>query len=327
MGWVDVGSDGVYLAGQLNGSSLLRKYDFNGNTIWTSPLRGNLGTPYPSGVAVGPNGVYVVGNVISRYDFNGSLVWTHDLENYSGVLNVYAGLGGVYTAGTLCCNSQYVGGLVQKYDFNGNLSWTRKLYDPPMSLCACEVGNMASDGQAIVVTGYYTSPYSTTEGFLRKYDPSGSELWTAQFSSPDHSPIGPTVSANPSGNYLTLYTGAGHTFVMKYDGNGKSVWSFQSQAQPLRAPYSRSIPISVGKDEFYLGGVLRGTIGADAYLAKFSQSSSLIFFGLNPPLSFIILGGLIGGSLASLFFFRRFRRARVRPARVGPNPRSLPTSD
>lgn len=318
IGAIAVGADGVYAAGVLNGSGFVRKYDFNGNQGWGSKFDGPwLSEPmsvsatssmvFVGGVGSSPvNGAWSV--LLREYDLQGKTVWTDTLGNSTGdIVGVYAGTNGVYVTGELLAPGQY-NPFVREYAFNGSLLWNHILNPAPGFPCSCTMSGVSGDASGIVVAGSYDIPSLRGKAFIQKYDLKGNQLWMAQISSPDYTGFdSPGISANSFGIYLSSVTGHGATFVMKYDGNGNSIWSFQMKA--LRHPLSRSLPISVGENGVFVGGVLSKDNGDDAYVTEFSQSSSLILFGVNPPFSFVMVGSIAGAVAVTILFLRR-RRAR-----------------
>src|SRR5207245_11458312 len=141
-------------------------------------------------------------------------------------------------------------------------------------------------------------------GLLRNHDSGGNQLWTLQLTPPDYSGIGRVaINANTSGVYLGYATFVEHDFLAKYDGSGNQEWSFQTRGSP------RSI--FAGANGVYVGG-------GGAYLAEFSQSSSLILFGVNPPFSFGLVALLVGLIAAAVVLMRR-------PSQSNYGPRSANT--
>ena len=200
-----------------------------------------------------------------------------------------------------------------KYDPAGNEVWTRQ---------APDIGSgIAGDS-----TGVYVSGSS-----LRKYGFDGSLDWASTISSPDSSGIYESwLSVDSSGVYLSLTTQAGAEFLVKYDLNGNRIWSLQMQHPTRDIALGYAYRLSSGPSGVYVAGSTSdasGSLPSVALVALVAPSASLVFFAVNPPWSFVILGGLICGAVTSLFFLRKLRRGKVRPPRVGPTPRSLPTSD
>ena len=212
------GSGNVYVAGQTRGmfdglsagagDAFLRKYDGGGTELWTRQF-GSTGNDYVFSVSVGGDGnVYVAG-------------WTDGAlpgQTQAGVRDAH----------------------VRKYDGNGNNLWARQF-----GTAADDFGqSVAVDGSGDVYVAGYTSGIlpgqSSAAGvdtFLRKYDGSGTELWTRQFGSAQDD-YGQSVCVDSSGNvYLAGYTsgalpgrtsaGAQDAFLRKYDSGGAELWTRQ----------------------------------------------------------------------------------------------------
>ncbi len=284
---IAVGAGGVYISGSLNGSGFVRRYDLNGNQVWTSPFGSEA-----TSVSVGTNGVYAAGGAVLRaYDFNGNTVWTDSL---GGPL-LFSNSKGIYLAG--CVSA---GCFLWSYDFNGTLKWTR-------FTCNCAPSGVSAD-----TTGIYVAGYFNPSGFLSKYDWNGNQVWTRNLDAPDYAVVhNLQMSVNPSGVYLAMST-LRSGFLMRYDGNGNQVWSFQVH-RSLNA-------ISVGENGVYVGGKdsFVETQG-NAFITEFSQSSSLILFGLNPPYSFGLVSLLAGLTALSILWLRRGRKKKVRPPSANRN--------
>lgn len=328
---VSIGTDGVYGVLQTNDTISVLKYDFNGVQMWTRQFRGLIDMTLPSAPALSATarGVYVAGQVngeitnqsftgnyvafVREYDTNGNVVWTSEFSNSTGSVNgVYADSSGVYALTT---------GLLVKFDPNGNEMWKQAT-----SIGACLSPNDAAgscfsgDSTGVYLSSSYIGYYTST-GFLTKYDQDGKMLWTIHFTSPDGDVGEPMVAAGSSGVFVKMFDGAGNSWVNKYDENGNQMLSFQTNTV---APGARTNNIVAGPDGLYDAGEV-GKSGA--FVDEFGQNSSLVFFGLNPPWSFSVLGGLLAMGAISFFYFRRMRRRRLRPTRIGPTERSLPTRD
>jgi hypothetical protein len=330
VGAVSAASDDVYVGWYINGTGLVQKYDLTGNLLWSQQF-GHEDAP---GVSLGAGAVYaagryeIIGNgprsiILQAYNFSGGPIWTNILGNSTtiGSLKVYANSEGVSVAGSDPYGSY---AFVRMFYANGTLRWNRQLLLTPPIFCSCFVTGLSGDSSGIYVAGTLDPYGPRNDMFLRKYDFKGNELWRVQSASTDYAgDFDVQLSTDSSGSYLSMQSAAGNYFLMKYDGNGNNVWSFRVQGMIGAGPLpSRAMPIAVGENSVYVGGQ------TDLYarINAFGGSSSLIFFGLNPPFSFIVLVGLIAGSVASLVLFRRLRRSRVRPPRVGVGQRlRLPT--
>jgi hypothetical protein len=330
---VSAATDGVYVGGYINGTGVIRKYDLAGSGLWSQQF-GNEDGP---GVSVGTDAVYaagryeIIGNgvrsvILQAYKLSGGPIWTNLLGNSTTIsglsLKIYANSEDVFVAGSDAYGSY---GFVRMLYANGTIGWNRQLLLTPPIFCSCFVTGLSGDSSGIYVAGTLDPFGPQNDMFLRKYDFKGNELWRIQSSSPDYSgDYDVQLSTGSSGSYLSMHSAAENYFLMKYDKNGNNVWSFRVQGITGAAGgiAGHPMPIFAGQDAIYIGGQTDHYASMNAL----SQSSSLIFFGLNPPFSFIVLAGLISGSVASLILFRRFRRSRVRPPRVGLGQRlRLPT--
>jgi hypothetical protein len=325
---VSLGTDGIYLTGVVNSTGLVQKYDLTGNQIWTKGFSSSEGSSQGDAIFRSSTGVYVAAFAglvvfVREYDPNGNIVWTRELTNSSqNVGGVYGDSSGVYVGykGTLPGQNGTVatGTYLAKYDQNGNLVWTRVFGE--------------SSGALNGVSGYSTGVYAVgvfnatvTTGLLTKYDSDGNTVWSVQIESPDASSVGgdSSVSVDSSGVYVSLETGRGGKFVQKYDFQGNLVWSLQMQ---FRADRVYRLASSDGL-VYVAGDVTHSAVYSDALVEAVSSSSSLVFFGLNPPWSFLVLGGTVGVVVISLFFLSRHWRRSMRSPRVGPPEHSLPARD
>jgi uncharacterized protein (TIGR03437 family) len=213
-------ASGVYVVGEtrgaLRGASagaadvFVRKYDPNGNVLWTRQFGGPEDDQATS-AAVDATGLYVAG-------------WV------SGALPGQTSAGG---AGD-------VDAFVRKYDFNGNELWTRQFGTAD----ADNAYGIAADSSGIYVTGdtvgELVSRIGGTDVFLRKYDASGNAVWTRQFGTDttDGGGYGGAVAVHSSGVYVasqttgtfpgqTRFGGLWDAFVQKFDLNGNPQWTRQ----------------------------------------------------------------------------------------------------
>jgi hypothetical protein len=175
-------------------------------------------------------------------------------------------------------------------------------------------------------TGVYMSGFtkSSTFGFLRKYDFNGNLVWSDQIDSPDAGGIGDSrVSVDSSGVYLSLSTN--REFIMKYDLNGGKLWSLQMPSSKADYGAAQAYRLDAGMGRVYVAGSLPDA--SAGLVAEVGSSPSLVFFGINPPISFVLVGALVAVAVTGLFFFHRLRRRNLRPLRSGPSDRSLPARD
>ncbi len=318
---LSAGTDGVYVTGHLSfssasTSSFLAKYDFSGNQLWNSSFFPNLPSSALS-VSSYATSVYVAGYngtqyFVKDYDVNGSLAWTRSFGSNPDRISVLAGSSRLYLAYV----NQTAGypandvGLVQEYGSSLSPDWTRS--------CSCEPTGITGDETAIYVFGIVENAISIPVGFLTKYDLDGNQLWTTQFNPPSSSLAITGVSdvrasVDSSGIYLTTTTSDSRGIVLKYDGNGKNVWSLQLPWMTAGSLRTADV-ISVEQGEVFVAGDLRHTAtttGHSAFLAAISESSSLVFFGINPPFSFALLTLLAVLAVTSPILFRKYWKGRI----------------
>jgi len=270
------GDENVYVGGSTNGALpgqtaagssdvFVRKYDTSGHELWTRQF-GTGGQDEGHAVAVDASGnVYVVGLTfgslpdqalsgavdafVRKYGTSGNELWTRQFGT-AGLTFAFGvgadGSGNVYvggqTSGELPGQSSAGGSdsFVRKYDASGNALWTRQfgtsLDDEVRGVAVDASGNAYVAGS---VGGALPGqiPAAGDDAFLRKYDPSGSELWTHQFGSEaDDDAL--SVAVDASGNAHVAgrargplpgqsWLGDRDVFVRKYDASGTELWTRQ----------------------------------------------------------------------------------------------------
>jgi len=193
---VAVDMSGIYVRGfgELTGGSLdnafLRKYDTNGNVLWTQPIRFS-GSFANGGLATDSiGGIYIVGGIQGTWPGQTS----------AGEQDAY----------------------VLKYDSNGTELWVRQFGSSTWD----EGRAVAADVSGVYVVGYTRGslPGQTRAGqqdaFIRKYDADGNELWTRQFGRGGFQFWLDGAAADGTGVY-----GIGQGGVHKYDRNGMFLWT------------------------------------------------------------------------------------------------------
>ena len=224
-------TDGT-LPGQVSSGSsdaFVRKYDTSGSEVWTRQF-GTANIDQAYGVSVDASGVYVAGATrltgtdidafVRKYDTSGNEVWTRQfgaLSRLDEAFGISVDASGVYvggyTAGTLPGQVSSGGtrdAFVRKYDTSGNEVWTRQFGTADRDLAY----GISVDASGVYVTGSTrgTFPGQTSSGsgdtFVRKYDTSGTEVWTLQLGTPSW---GRGISVDASG----VYVGGYRAFVVK----------------------------------------------------------------------------------------------------------------
>jgi hypothetical protein len=322
---VSVDPSGVYIAGLTAGAlaggggsagnqdAYVRKYDLNGNEVWTRQF-GSSNPDQALSIAANASGVYVTGQTagalpegggyagsldafVRKYDLNGNAVWTRQIGTSSvdQALAISVGVSEVYVAGLTqgVLSAGGAGGqdaFVRKYDLNGNEIWTRQFGS---TTAGGDVGNAVDSDGNIYVTGSVSGalPAQTVLGsddvYVRKYDRDGNEIWTRQFGgeNPDQA-FG--VSADSSGVYvagLTLGTvpggggsaGGFDAFVRKYDSDGAEMWTRQFGTSGS----DQVLAVSVDPSGVYVAGstsgVLPGGSAGAAFVRKYDLNGNAIW--------------------------------------------------
>ena len=246
------------------GGGFLRAYDSAGNEVWSRQISANATGLLQGvfGVAADASGVYVVGAIagalpgqtnvggidafIRKYDTAGNEVWTRQFGTSSSLdtaRGVAVDATGVYVVGTVFTPplpGQPVTGVmdayIRKYDPAGNQLWTRQFG----SAGSDQAFGVSADGSRVYVVGTVGTAFpgqasaGNTDAFVRAYDPSGVESWTAQFGTAGNDQALGT-SADGSGVYVVGSMNASppgpgpmipsDAFVRKFASSGLELWA------------------------------------------------------------------------------------------------------
>ncbi|OLD34223.1 MAG: hypothetical protein AUI50_07340 [Crenarchaeota archaeon 13_1_40CM_2_52_14] len=301
---ISVGTDGIYVFGVNNtglGSQKIwvfaEKHDVNGNKIWKTKfanITGPSGSASDSGLYVAgfasDNGLFPSDNgqpirlLMSRYDANGGIVWTKNLANETswdpeGSVLVYADPNGFYLAGSGLAS-------ISRYDTGGNSVWNRRLDNPGFG-CGCQAYALSGDKTGIYLGG--RDSLSPNNSFLRRYDLNGNILWTGK---PD------SAIARISANGPSVYSM--ENGLARYDSsNGNRLWIFPAYGSAIAA----------GESGVYLAE-------SNGLLVSYSDSASLVLFGVNPPYSFVVVSTSVGVPVLMILLKKRSlnKRAQRIPA-------------
>ena len=213
--------DGVFVAGTTGGrltpgsggqtDAFVMRLDKDGSQRWTRQL-GGAGEDGARSVAVQGGTVYVAGSTqglrkevadldgfIAAFEGGGAGIWRYqighaDAESFTSIV---ARANGIYfagwTSGTLLYDEP-AGGLdavIGKLDFDGAVLWSRQFGSASDDLAA----SLSIAGKGLYVAGSTIGelPDGTllgeSDGFLRKYLPNGTEVWTRQFGTTDYDAV------------------------------------------------------------------------------------------------------------------------------------------
>lgn len=235
------GAGNIYVTGYVAGSGSLpgqtssgssdafvRKYDPSGTELWTRQF-GSTRSDLAYAVAVdGAGNIYVAG-------------WAMDFLPGQG-----------YREGS------GFGAFLRKYDPSGTELWTRQfgstIEDAAKALGIDGIGNIYVAGRT------YDRGTSFRDPFLRKYDPSGTELWTRQFGWSSHDEAD-AVTVDGTGNaYVVGWlqergSGRGGTFLWKFDPLGKELWT--RQLGDTTGFIAKSLAVEVSGNIYTAGLTLR----------------------------------------------------------------------
>jgi Beta-propeller repeat len=235
-------SDGV---GRLD--AFVRKYDTNGNEIWTRQFGSDENDSASSVRADSKGGAVVVGTTgkalagqtssggsadlfVRKYDADGTEIWTRQFGSGSSTESPSVDVdarGNVFVAGNTLdalpgqASSGSRDAFLRKYDTNGTEIWTRQFGSSGIDLVAGV--SVDSSGNA-TIAGHAAGTLPGQTGavtFVRKYDANGDEIWTRQFGS-GGADSASGVSSDANGNIVVAGSAVGTSagIVRTYDANG-----------------------------------------------------------------------------------------------------------
>ena len=317
-------ASGVYIAGQANGAlpgqtsafatdAYLRQYTTAGSETWTRQF-GFPGASADVVIAIATDGagsVYVTGSTngqlagqtalgpwgatdifLRKYNSSGTLLWTRTIGTAQS--DVGTGLAadstGVYLGGLVSYPGSLNDALIQKYDPNGNLVWTEEFG----STADDRFTSITLDASGIYVSGFTTGTLpgqvssNGLDAFIRKYNHSGTPLWTHQFGT-GGTDNGLGIAAGSGGVYVVgstsgslsgqLYHKLADGFVRKYDVNGNELWT-----RLLGTNFSdEARRIALDNSGIYIAGTTSGVMddpsmtssnGSDIYVRKYAHDGT-----------------------------------------------------
>jgi len=377
-------SGGVYVVGLTSGAlpgqvsagggdAFVRKYDFNGNEVWTRQFGTSANDGGRAITFTSDGDVYVAGETsgtlpgqvsaggadafVRSYSSTGTELWTRQFGS-AGVdlarvisANEFEEPRTILVAGVTSFRLPgqiHLGALdafVRKLDANtGGEVWTRQ-FGSPLSDDAFGIA-VDDEGFGVYVAGSTNGTLpggasaGSVDGFVRKYDLNGSEVWTRQFGTPalDN---GLGISVDASGVYVAGFTdgtflgqtsaGGRDAYVRQYDDDGVEGLTFQFGTPD--EDQARSI--FADSPSVYVAGLTRGTFpgeisggSADAYAARLNPAFTLDTDGdgivneldtapntFSNDFSDVALGGTTTGSITD--------RAQLLTITEEPNPQGV----
>src|SRR5436309_752161 len=230
----DVSADasGVYVTGATSGTlpaqrmsgiqdAFVRKYDFDGNVVWTKQFGVSNARTRSNGISVHLSGVYIAGDTtgnlggqnpspgslnpfVRKHDFQGNHVWTQQFGDGSA-FGVSAHDSGIYVRGL----SSHGVGFLRKYNLLGTLEFEIGLY---------------LFGLSVQDKGVYVTGRANDGDFVGQYDFTGGLVW--RIISPAPAPQLAQVSVSTDGVYIEgIGTGPQDIIVRQYDLDGNQLWT------------------------------------------------------------------------------------------------------
>lgn len=237
------------------------RLDANGNILGSVQL-GTASNDVALGVTLDGNDVYFVGRtegvlpgqtgaggadvIAGRFNVDGTAIWvvqfgTSAADTSTGVAVHSSGVYFVGTVGTALPGQPTAGGndaFIRKYSLDGVELWTRQFGTSVADTAA----NVTVDATGVYVSGTTGGdlPGQTTaggsDGYVRKYDHNGNELWTRQFGTAANDTALDLVAFS-SAVYVEGRTagtmpgqqsaGGQDMYVRKYDADGTEQWTMQ----------------------------------------------------------------------------------------------------
>lgn len=284
------GSTDRALKGQRNRGGLdafVRAYDLRGNELWTMQF-GTAADDEAFAIALDGDAVYVAGSTggrmvrrkaggvdgfVRKITRSGREVWTRQLGSRRtdrvtalALVDGRVHLAGV-TDGTIGSEEPQGGfdGFVGTYSGSGKRLWLSQFGTGGNE----DVRGLVARSKRVYVAGSTdgafpeASPQGGLDGFVRRLDPTGAEIWTRQFGSTGDDRVtglgststgvlvaGATNGALPDGMLL----GETDAFLLKYDGKGAQGWTVQFGTDDFDA----GLALTVGLAAAYVGGETHG---------------------------------------------------------------------
>jgi len=285
----------------------LRKYDTDGNTLWTETYDSpDHGSDHGDGVAVDAAGnVYVTGeehrlgqssNIwLRKYDTNGNTLWTQTYDNPAhdgdvGQSVAVDAAGNVYVTGYEFRDDlgQESNIWLRKYDTDGNTLWT-ETYDSPYHDYDYGYGvTVDAAGNAYVTGSERRDDLGQNQNiWLRKYDTDGNTLWTETYDSPSHaSDVGYGVAVDAAGNvyvsgseHRTDLGQSDNIWLRKYDTDGNTLWTETYDSPSHASDESFGVALDSAGNVYVTGREYRNDLGQNynIWLRKYDTDGNIIW--------------------------------------------------
>ena len=301
-------SGDVYVVGQKavagqDTNIWIRKYSPNGITRWTRTVNGPASwEDLATDVAVDDAGnIYVVGYIsvggedvniwISKYSATGFKLWTRTVDGPASGSDAASsvaldGAGNLYVAGFVTVANEFRNIWVRKYTSEGAKLWTRTVNGPGNLDDWAFAVSVDSAGNLFVAGSIYVSGEKSNI-WIRKYDSTGSKLWTRTVDGPvngwDHA-LG--VAVDSFGDLYVVGEIATDDFytdiwARKYSGAGAKLWTRTIAGSADRSDSLRDVVVDASGSVYVTGWkrVLTVTGGSEsvAWTAKYNSSGNMLW--------------------------------------------------
>ncbi|MHA2356190.1 MAG: hypothetical protein ACXADC_13500 [Candidatus Thorarchaeota archaeon] len=261
-------ADGIPLTNSGNRDVYVRKYSFDGQELWTRQF-GTVGDDLGTRIKVDGDEVYVLGRTdgvltsadgvlltssgnsdafIRKYDSSGNEIWTRmfGFPLWDATTDIVFFEFGFFVCGYSGAGSNSIS-FFSWFDNNGFEQWTRLIeasYVLATSVFMDETGvYVIGNVEELMLSadGMTQSYFGDRDGFIRKYDFGGNEIWTRQFGSIERESstritgdgTGVYISGGTSGKLksadgvILASSGNSDSFLTKYDSEGNELWTRQ----------------------------------------------------------------------------------------------------
>lgn len=271
--------------------AVVKKYDTRGNELWSREKSflgddganalamdkagnvyavGEMRHPPPKEMMPGPPGPTVTNTFIVKYDLAGKEIWTRKIMGpwtigavvgNDGYLYIVGKAGGFWIGQK---PTRIDGAFISKFDTDGNELWTKQIGIKEVGL----VYSAAADGSGDVYVVGHSRKFqanfllTTYDGFLRKYDRNGKEVWAKEFQRGKFT-FPTNLAFGTAGQiYVTGYTDVSlgernEGFLSKFDSDGNEIWNMQ--VHPGQADLVSSVAIDTS-GRIYIVGTTMGVL-------------------------------------------------------------------
>lgn len=253
----------------------------------------------------GMGGVFVLGHTLgdlygpvnpndhkflAKYGSSGP-EWGRQYEHSNGQDLAWDGEGGLYDVGATL--SPYNDAVITKSSGEGDLNWSLRFGVPePGGFGTLDGANSVAidvSGNVYMAGGtqgslFAQNPNSRFDGFLRKLDSEGNEIWSRQFGTAEHEQAWAVaadgdgnayVAGNTPGSFAAPNVGGSDVFLIKYNPSGSAYWSIQ-----MAATHDNNYIADIAVDaegSIYLAESRSFGLDGDATLRKLNTSGELLW--------------------------------------------------